>query len=28
MIHRRILRDDFRGVNEALNETYKNGTGI
>ena len=28
MIHRRLLEDDSKGVNEALNETSSNGKGL
>ena len=28
MIHRRLFRDDGRGVGEALNEVEPNGEGI
>ena len=28
MIHRRILLDDYKGVEECLNETENNGIGL
>ena len=28
MLHRRLLKDDSRGVNEALNETDTDGEGL
>lgn len=28
MIHRRLLLDDYRGVDEALNEGGENGKGV